>query len=31
MKPPDGVIIGSYSRYSDQIGENAALARELAA
>jgi len=31
IKPADGVIVGMYPRYSDQIGENVALARELAA
>jgi len=31
IKATDGVIVGMYPRYSDQIGENAALARELAA
>jgi hypothetical protein len=31
IKRGDGVIVGMYPRYTDQIGENAALARELAA
>jgi hypothetical protein len=31
IKPTDGVIVGMYPRYSDQISENVALARELAA
>jgi hypothetical protein len=31
IKPGDGVIVGMYPRYTDQIRENVALARELAA
>jgi hypothetical protein len=31
IKPTDGVIVGMYPRYTDQISENAGLARELAA
>ena len=31
IKPSDGVIVGMYPRYTDQVGENVALARELAA
>jgi hypothetical protein len=31
IKPSDGVIVGMYPRYTDQIGENVGLVRELAA
>jgi hypothetical protein len=31
IKPSDGVIVGMFPRYSDQISENVALTRELAA
>jgi len=31
IKPIDGVIVGMYPRYHDQVSENAALARQLAA
>jgi hypothetical protein len=30
IKPSDGVIVGMYPRFTDQISENVALARELA-
>ena len=30
IKPTDGVIVGMYPRFTDQISENVALARELA-
>jgi hypothetical protein len=30
IKPSDGVIVGMYPRYTDQIGENVGLVRELA-
>ena len=29
LKPTDGVIVGMYPRYQDQISENAALARQF--
>jgi len=29
LKPVDGVIVGMYPRYKDQISENAALARQF--
>ncbi|HAK93623.1 MAG TPA: hypothetical protein DCM87_01100, partial [Planctomycetes bacterium] len=29
IKPSDGVIVGMYPRFADEIGENAALVREL--
>jgi hypothetical protein len=31
IKPTDGVIVGMFPRFSDQVTENVALARELAA
>ena len=31
IKATDGVIVGMYPRYTDQISENAGLVRELAA
>ncbi len=31
IKPTDGVIVGMYPKFSDQIGDNAQLVRELAA
>jgi len=31
IKPSDGVGVGMYPRFSDQISEDVALARELAA
>ena len=31
IKPTDGVIVGMYPRYTDQVSENAGLVRELAA
>ncbi|MGO8735422.1 MAG: hypothetical protein ACLQVM_21805 [Terriglobia bacterium] len=31
IKPSDGVIVGMYPRYTDQISENVGLVRELAA
>jgi hypothetical protein len=31
LKPIDGVIVGMYPRYKDQISENAALARQFGA
>jgi len=31
IKPSDGVIVGMFPRFTDQISENVALARELAA
>lgn len=30
IKPTDGVIVGMYQKFGDQVGENAALVRELA-
>ena len=29
IKPTDAVIVGIYDRYSDQAGQNAALARRF--
>jgi hypothetical protein len=31
IKPTDAVIVGMYQQLSDQVGENAALVRELCA
>jgi hypothetical protein len=31
IKPGDAVIVGIYDRYSDQVGENAALVRKYGA
>jgi hypothetical protein len=31
IKPTDAVIVGMYQQFGDQVGENAALVRELAA
>jgi hypothetical protein len=31
LKPTDGVIVGMYPRFSDQIAENASIVREIAA
>jgi hypothetical protein len=31
IKPSDGVVVGVYPRFTDQISEDVALARELAA
>src|SRR5262249_42065581 len=30
IKPTDAVIVGMYQQFSDQVGENAALVREIA-
>ncbi|HTI50339.1 MAG TPA: hypothetical protein VL475_05290 [Planctomycetaceae bacterium] len=29
IKPTDGVIVGMYQQFSDQVGENAAIVREI--
>ena len=30
IKPTDAVIVGMYQQFGDQVGENAAIVREIA-